>query len=880
MDAQAPSVESTPEQAIPLADLDRALSPVRRTVAWAVERGRVPGFAEATLSPWIHRALALDLPEVMREQLVEMAGMLGGIELLDEEAASERMVAIGVQLARFDAIAGLPIPGGPPLQRLRRPRVARRPRHVEADATETTEASESAATPTQAEAPAQAESSSSRSRRSRRDRRGGRRRSAPEPKPQPVAAPPEPKPRPSWQLSSAPRSLDEILDEDLADQLADVGIEDLQTLVLRQPVDVEVVRPILGAGRPIEAGRRALGGRVRSRCTRLRPDGTATTEVVLHGAGPVVATWDGVPRRVLERLPEGGRGVLVGRYEAGENPRMLDAEVARDDGRKAARLARYGVVGLPDEVMRDALLEVAPELEVLRDPLPNRVLRRGNLPTVGEALALVHYQADSRPEARQRLAFDEALGLWLSSSMGRFEGSRRRGLPHPLVHGLVGRLEHVLGIVPNDHQQLALDEIKRDLISPQPMLRLLTGDTGAGKGLVALLAAVHVAESKGQVLFDLPDAASAEYRFLFAEPLLKELGLVARLIHGEPSRGQRDAIKRGEVHVVFGHDLLGAQLQFRRLGLVVALEHEQDGATSEAILQLKAPRPDALVISTSQVPSEALVAHYAEHDISVLPLAHRAPMRVQVLPAPQRAVAYSAAAAALARQQQVIVIFPLVNGQDALDGRELSRVKAALESDAFPGSRVGVFHGGMARDERYATYEDFRRHRFDVLVSTGPIEMGPPVPRAAVTIIEQADRMDPIRLQRACRHLSKSQLESVETFFVTGDVPDPIGLLRAERVATRGDELQLVRELREGSLPEPPSTRFLDVRRDRELLLAAHQLLHASARTDPTLRRSILRDAVGDVEVVWKMLHAGETLDLPDRTGSGGRRRRRRRKRK
>ncbi|MCO4743458.1 MAG: hypothetical protein KC912_01630 [Proteobacteria bacterium] len=851
---EAPVEEKAPAAPLRLQDLDRFLTPVRRTLRWGTEPGHALRFVEGTFSRWLELALALELPEAVAEPIREMLSLLVGVDAIDADERQERLIAMGVLLTRLDAFVGLPLPGGPKLERHKKPRV-RRGRSAKDEPS------------------AEGESSAPRERKSRR-RRGGRSKktSAPEKEPEVVVE----VELPEWQLSDEPRPLSDVLDPDLVEPIVAAGITDLHSLVLRQPVDVEVVRPIFGAGRPVEPGRRALGGRVRSRCTRISPDGTQSTEVVLHGAGPVVAVWDGCPQRALARLAIDSRGVLVGRYEGGK---LFEPEVAVEDGKKSARLARYGVPGLPDPVMREALGQVAPYIDVLRDPLPRRVLRPGGLPELGEALSDMHFRAHAKDSARRRLAFTEALALWVARGKERFAGSRRRGIPHTVHHALVARMGQFLDFDTTDEQQLVLEEVKRDLASPQPMLRLLTGDTGAGKGVVALAAAIHVAEGKGQVLFDLPDAVSAEYRFLFAEPILRELGLVARLIHGKPSQGQRDALRRGEVHVLFGHGLLEAELEFRRLGLVVGLEHDAPGSTAAKVLERKAPFPDTLVMSTSQIPGESLFAHYAEHDLSVLPMSKRADMNVQVLPSSQRAVAYASAASALEKGQQVTVIFPLVGGEDALEPRELARVKSALEGDAFPGSRVAMFHGSMARDERHAIYEDFRRHRYDVLVSTGPFEMGPPVSRASVTIVEQADRMDPVRLQRACRHLSKSSVESVRAFFVTGDVPDPVGVVRAERVASRGDELQLVRELREGSLPEPPSTSFLDIRRDRELVLAAHHLVHASARKDSTLRQSPIGDALGDIELVWRMRHPGESLDLPSGK-PGARRRRRRRKRK
>lgn len=850
-------VEAEPEDAVlPLAELDRLLAPLRRTLAWAVRDGEAHAgdvrYLEANAGPALDEALALDLPAPIRELLDTLNDRLAGFDEADLDLRRARLGELYQGLARLDAVLGLPLAPA-------RAKRVRRDLPVGEQLRGDGEAQEAAEPPT------------GRRKKRKRSRRRKEREEEQPPEAAPTAAPEE-QPHHLGDTDKTGRPLAELgVAPAVCDVLAERGVRTLLDLFLLPPRGEEVIRPVHGAGREIPEGRVAVGGRVRARRTRLLPGGRRFTEVLLVGAGPLWVRWEGTPPAwVLDRLVPDSRAVLVGRLAEDV---LEDPELAQDPGTHAVHLATYGVDGVDDRVLRGEIERLLPLAEGLADPLPDAVREANELLPLSEAILQAHRAVSARPDARRRLAFDEALTSFLGLARPRFKAARERGIPQTVLHGLAARMRQFHELELSDAQQRALEDVKRDLRRQAPMLRLLTGEVGIGRGLVWTTAAVIVAENKSQVLVLAPDPVAAEMRYLFTEPLLRDLGLVGRLVESRPSAAQRDAIRRGEVHVVFGTtDLLDAELDYRRLGLVVSEEAGSWGSTARRVAKLRAPRPHTLVFTTTPVPASSLLTGYADHEISVLETWDRRDVACRLFQADERMAAYELAAERIRQGEQVYVLFPLVRGLDALDGREATRVQATLEERVFPGARVGLFHGAMSREERYRVYHDFRNHRFDVLVATTYVEDGPPVLDAVVAIVEQADRLGWDRAHRIRGHVTRGRQEA-ECYFILGDQPDTAGIERLERLIDGGAGID---ELAEE--PIEADYRWLQPRHDRPLLLAAQRLALATLAEDAGLRSGANPDLARAARVLWPKLF-DKPVPVPDPKPSGGGRRRRKRRR-
>ncbi|MEQ1507329.1 MAG: helicase-related protein, partial [Myxococcota bacterium] len=426
-----------------------------------------------------------------------------------------------------------------------------------------------------------------------------------------------------------------------------------------------------------------------------------------------------------------------------------------------------------------------------------------------------------------------------------------------------------------DDAQAHLEDIKRDLRRASPMRRVLTGEVGAGKGKLALLAAAMVADAKSQVLVLGSDPVEAETRFMHTEPLLREGGLVARLVQTPPTRPQLDAIKRGEVHVVFGTlDLLEQPVEYRRLGLVIAIERESFGRVGVLHAALPAPRPDLLVSTAIPVGPRVLLTAYADHHVSVVVDPERRPARIELCRADERPAAYQQVRDAVASGDQALIVFPMVDGADAIDLPDALRLVRVLEAEAFAGLRVGLLHGGIPRDDRLRVHEDFVHRRIDVLVCTTRIEDGPTVPGAVVVVIEQADRVDQWRLHRIIGFMSRSrrvqepgeERTPARAILIVGELAEPDAAARIHRVVGAPNGFQLTealvqlrgvdRAVAAGAAPLPQFDWF-ELDNDLPLLLRAREEAHRVLRADPQLRRGSHADLGRELRARWDRLFVG-----------------------
>lgn len=847
---------SDAESPLPLSELERALGPVRRVVRFALTpHGHTSArYLGANLRRMVARVREMVLPEALSERLLLVDAFLDGLDEDDEEGRTLRLSSVCAELARIDFLLGLPVP-------LALEPVAKGPWMVQEPA------------PNRPERPERPE-----------------RASIPRQPPEPLLdddeededGPPEFAGDLGAFLGDLP------VPDVLVQELASHGVHTFRDLALLRPTWSDPV-PVHGAGRTLGDGWVAVGGRLRLPHAIFGPGGRRGLGSLLIGAGTLRVEW-GEPTPDRARLRD-SRAVVFARHEGGA---LRAAELVSADERGVI-LPQWGLPGIEDRALRHVWNGISELFAQVRDPVSADVLRRLDLPTLGTALEgsqVLHTEA-----ARRRHAFDELLVAQLAVCIPRGQAGRERGIAHFPLHGSAARLGQIYEIHEiqlYDDAQLQLEEIKRDLRRSTPMRRVMTGEVGAGKGLVALLAASMVAEGKCQVLVLAPTVAEAEHRFVVAEPLLRDGGLVGRLINGSPSRAQLDAIKRGEVHVIFGAiDVLQQEIEYRRLGLVIANERERFGRVSALHATLPAPRPDLLVIPSVPVGARVLLTAYADHALSVLRDPHRRPAVIHLCRAEERAEAYRAVREQVQAGQQALVVFPLVDGIDAMDIPEAARMVRALEGDVLAGLRVGLLHGAMSREERSRIYDDLVHRRLDVLVTTTTFEEGPAVPSVCTVVIEQADRVDQIRLHRVIGHMSRAEVRA-NAYLVVGEMADPGAAARIDRVLSAPNGFQLTEALVElrgidsmiapASVPYP-RFQWFDPSTDLPLLFAAREEAHRLVRADATLRRGTHLDLAREIAARWNRLYpdaAAHGLQCPvrDEAPPEPRRRRRRRRRR
>ncbi len=521
--------------------------------------------------------------------------------------------------------------------------------------------------------------------------------------------------------------------------------------------------------------------------------GACLTLVYFHARG----SW-------LEKLlPVGEERFISGRLEwYGGRPQIPhpDHVLSKEEFAALPALepvypATYGLTSRTlGKLVRQAL-EKLPELPEWMDPA---LVRRRGWPSFREALERVHKPQraqDLAPDspARQRLAYDELLSSQLALALVRHHVKGRGGRA---LRGSGKLRRHLLAALPYEltgAQNRAVAEIISDMESDQRMLRLLQGDVGAGKTVVALLAMAHAAEAGTQSALMAPSDLLARQHFATIAPLAERVGLRAVLLTGrEKGRKRKELLAQiasGEAHIVIGtHALFQEDVVFDDLGLVVVDEQHRFGVHQRLALQHKAKHAaDVLVMSATPIPRTLALALYGDMDISRLDEKPpgRQPIRTATIPLQRVDEVVERLRAAVERGERAYWVCPVVEDSDALPATSAEERFTLLEQ-VLPG-KVGLAHGRMKGEARDAVMERFRRGEIAVLVATTVVEVGVDVPEASIIVIENAERF------------GLAQLHQLRGRVGRGEKPSSCVLLYREPLtATARERLKVMRETEDG----------------------------------------------------------------------------------
>jgi ATP-dependent DNA helicase RecG len=409
--------------------------------------------------------------------------------------------------------------------------------------------------------------------------------------------------------------------------------------------------------------------------------------------------------------------------------------------------------GLTAEALRRAIARVLPMVRHWPDPLP-RALRESiaDLPPRADALEQIHRPANPERlrQARRRLVFDEFLLLQLALGLRR-ERLRAREAP-PLLGGdgqesLMGRFLALLPFPLTAAQNRVLAEIRQDLAQPQPMARLLQGDVGSGKTVVALAALLTAIESGCQGALMAPTEVLAEQHLRKLAPWLDQLHVSSALLTGStPTRRRRPLLQdllNGQLQLLVGtHALLEDPVQFQRLGLVVVDEQHRFGVRQRNRLLAKGLQPHLLTMTATPIPRTLALSVHGDLEVSqidALPPG-RTPVRTRLLREEERPVAWQLIREQVDLGQRAYVVLPLVEESEKLDLRSAVEVHRQLAEEEFPDLSVGLLHGRLSSEEKQRALEAFATGATQVLVSTTVVEVGVDVPEASVMVIEHAER--------------------------------------------------------------------------------------------------------------------------------------------
>jgi ATP-dependent DNA helicase RecG len=409
--------------------------------------------------------------------------------------------------------------------------------------------------------------------------------------------------------------------------------------------------------------------------------------------------------------------------------------------------------GLTAEGLRQAFAKVLPLVRHWPDPLPRPLLKElAPLPSRPEALEQIHRPLDatSLQLARRRLVLDEFLLLQLALGLRRQRMKTREAPSLRLEGGHDSLMQRFLALLPfplTGAQERVLAEIRQDLAKPQPMARLLQGDVGSGKTVVALAALLTAIESGCQGALMAPTEVLAEQHLRKLAPWLDQLHLSSGLLTGStPTRRRRQLLQdliNGQLHLLVGtHALLEDPVQFQRLGLVVVDEQHRFGVRQRNRLLAKGLQPHLLTMTATPIPRTLALSVHGDLDVSQideLPPG-RTPVRTQMLREEQRHQAWQLIREQVAVGQRAYVVLPLVEESEKLDLRSAVEVHRHLAEEEFADLTVGLLHGRLSSEEKQRALGAFATGASQILVSTTVVEVGVDVPEASVMVIEHAER--------------------------------------------------------------------------------------------------------------------------------------------
>lgn len=503
---------------------------------------------------------------------------------------------------------------------------------------------------------------------------------------------------------------------------------------------------------------------------------------VADGTGRIFAVWFNQP--YLHRyFNVGDQVILYGKVELYRDRIQMsspDFEIIED---KEAGLDVGRIVpiyrlpqGFSQRVLRKLIRSVLDtQISHLQELLPYDIRARHSLLNIAKSLLNIHFpeNEEKRLSAYQRLAFEEFFLYQIPLILRKLKRSDKMGVAFDVKEGFLENSLSMLPFVLTDSQKQCLGEIAADMRSPRPMQRLLQGDVGCGKTVVALLAALAALACGYQAVFMVPTEILAQQHYEKISQLLgsaqkKEkkkprVGLLTGSLSVEEKKETVLKIRSGEIDIVIGtHALLEEGVAFHRLGLIVIDEQHKFGVSQRALLPRKGANPDCLIMTATPIPRTLSLTLYGDLDLSTITQmpAGRGRIMTQALAIEERPKAYDFVKEEVKKGRQAYLIYPLVEESEKLELRAAKSMYKEFKEEIFKDLRVGLVYGKMKRDEQEKTMKKFRDGKIDVLVATTVLEVGIDVANATVMVIEHAERFGLSQLHQMRGRIGRGVHES------------------------------------------------------------------------------------------------------------------------
>lgn len=509
--------------------------------------------------------------------------------------------------------------------------------------------------------------------------------------------------------------------------------------------------------------------------------------VVGDGTGFLSLKWfHGNGRYLMERFKKGRRLIFSGEVRWFNNQKeihhpdveIVEGEIEEDYLNFKRIVPIYSETeGLHQRTMRRLMKKILDEYgNELSSPLPEEIMRRQDLIDFREAFQRVHFPPDResmealnlyRSEGHRRIIFDEFFFLELGLALKKRGVVLEPGISFKTDGELAKRLLNTLSFQLTRAQARVWSEIKEDMRKPHPMNRLIQGDVGSGKTIVALLACLDVIENGYQTAIMAPTEVLSEQHYLTIHRWVEPLGVKVALLTSNIKGGEREdlyhRIREGGVHLVIGtHAVIQEAVEFNQLGLAIIDEQHKFGVIQRGLLKKKGQNPDVLVMTATPIPRTLAMTVYGDLDISLIdempPM--RRPVVTRVFPESARSKVYRIIEEEVRKGRQAFIVYPLVEESEKMDLRDATRMAEHLQNEIFPQFRIGLLHGRMRSEEKEGIMLEFKEGRIQILVATTVIEVGIDIPNASVMVIEHAERFGLSQLHQLRGRIGRGQYPS------------------------------------------------------------------------------------------------------------------------
>lgn len=599
---------------------------------------------------------------------------------------------------------------------------------------------------------------------------------------------------------------------------------------------------------------------------------TIMSIVVTDGTGRVKASWfyskanKFMQEQYKKRFPIGAQVLLSGEIKLDKFTKKIavdkpeieilgEVDVDETDSIHTNRIVPvYPLVeGLNLKWLRKTI-KIALEMfssEII-DPLPKWLRDEFNLFNLSESINEFHFPTDedTLERARNRLVFDELFYMQLGFAYKRKQEQLYvQGLSFETEGEYVTRFLDNLGFTLTNAQERVFKEIKADLISPKPMSRLVQGDVGSGKTVVALLTLLVAVQNGFQGAIMAPTEILAEQHYRKFKTWLEPLGLKVDFLVGSQGKKIRretlESISTGSTHITVGtHALIQDEVNFKNLGLVVIDEQHRFGVVQRATLRNKGKNTEILTMTATPIPRTLALTLHGDLEVSIideLPPG-RTPVKTLLVKGRERVKAWDLVRSEIEKGRQAYIVFPLIEESEKLTAKAATVEAEKLQNDIFPEFKIGLLHGQMKNAEKDEVMQQFIKRELDILVSTTVIEVGVDVPNSSVMIIENAERFGLSQLHQLRGRVGRGAAKSYCLLF--SDKPSDISEQRLDIMTKTNDGFVISEQdlklrgpgeflgTRQSGLPD-----FLlaDIVRDTQILEEARKAAFLLIEKDNTL---------------------------------------------